>query len=112
MPTGMIPLNIDAMRTAASRATALLGVMANENRLLLLCQLSLGERCVGELEALLDLHQPTLSQQLAVLRQEGLVSTRRAGKNVFYSIADTSVLALLNVLHQQYCPSEDCPHAN
>jgi DNA-binding transcriptional ArsR family regulator len=99
-----MPLNIDAMRTAANEATAVLSVLANENRLLLLCQLSKGEKCVSELEELLDLHQPTLSQQLGVLRSEGLVETRRDGKRIFYSIADTRVLTLLNALYTLYCP--------
>jgi DNA-binding transcriptional ArsR family regulator len=97
-------LNIDLMRTAAGQATAVLSVLANENRLLLLCQLSKGEKCVGELEGLLDLHQPTLSQQLGVLRSEGLVDTRREGKRIYYSIADARVLALLNKLYELFCP--------
>ena len=101
-----MPLTIDAMRAAASEATAALSVLANENRLLLLCQLSKGEKCVGELEELLDLHQPTLSQQLGVLRSEGLVETRRDGKRIFYSIADTRVLTLLNTLYELYCPKK------
>lgn len=96
-------LSISLMRAAASEATAVLGVLANENRLLLLCQLSKGEKCVGELEELLDLHQPTLSQQLGVLRAEGLVDTRRDGKRIYYSIADTRVLSLLNALYSLYC---------
>ena len=81
------------MRAGAGAATAVLATLANENRLLLLCQLSQGEKAVGELEALLDLHQPTLSQQLAVLRNEGLVTTRRDGKRIYYAIADARVLA-------------------
>jgi DNA-binding transcriptional ArsR family regulator len=79
-------------------------VLANANRLLLMCQLSQGEKCVGELEELLDLHQPTLSQQLGVLRSEGLVSTRRDGKKIYYSVADPRVLALLGTLYELYCP--------
>jgi ArsR family transcriptional regulator len=97
-------LDIESMRTAAGRATAVLGVLANANRLLLMCQLSQGEKCVGELEELLDLHQPTLSQQLGVLRSEGLVSTRRDGKKIYYSVADARVLALLGTLYELYCP--------
>ncbi|MBN8516677.1 MAG: helix-turn-helix transcriptional regulator [Candidatus Accumulibacter sp.] len=92
------------MRAAAGRATAVLGVLANTNRLLLMCQLSQGEKCVGELEELLDLHQPTLSQQLGVLRSEGLVNTRRDGKKIYYSVADARVLALLATLYEMYCP--------
>lgn len=102
-------LDIASMRAAASQATGVLSVLANENRLLLLCQLSKGEKCVSDLEALLDLHQPTLSQQLSVLRTEGLVDTRREGKRIYYSIADARVLALLQTLYEHYCPHEDCP---
>ena len=82
----------------------MLFALANENRLLLLCQLSQGEKSVGELEDLLDLHQPTLSQQLGVLRSEGLVNTRRDGKRIYYSVADSKVLTLLNTLYELYCP--------
>lgn len=94
------------MRAAASGATAVLSTLANENRLLLLCQLSQGERSVGELEALLDLHQPSLSQHLGVLRSVGLVTTRRDGKRIHYSIADPKVLVLLQTLHDLYCPPQ------
>ncbi|MEF8755062.1 MAG: metalloregulator ArsR/SmtB family transcription factor [Accumulibacter sp.] len=97
-------LDIESMRAAASEATTILGVLANTNRLLLMCQLSQGEKCVGELEELLDLHQPTLSQQLGVLRSAGLVNTRRDGKKIHYSVADARVLALLGTLYQLYCP--------
>ena len=101
------PLDIDVMRAAAAQATSVLNVLGNENRLLLLCQLSKGEKSVGELEELLDLHQPTLSQQLGVLRAEGLVETRREGKRIYYSIADQRVLAVLQALYAIYCPQED-----
>jgi len=101
MPTE--PLDIDAMRTAATAATSLLKALANPERLLLLCQLTAGERSVGELEALLGIQQPTLSQQLGVLRREGLVRTRREGKNIHYSIGDAAALTLLQTLYDLYC---------
>ncbi len=91
------------MKNVAAEVTAALRVLANEDRMLLLCQLSEGEKSVGELEELLDLHQPTLSQQLGVLRTEGLVNTRRDGKRIYYSVADQKILALLNTLHGLYC---------
>jgi ArsR family transcriptional regulator len=97
--------DIHLMRTAASQVTSLLFSLANENRLLLLCQLSQGEKSVGELEDLLDIHQPTLSQQLSVLRSEGLVDTRRDGKRIYYSVSDPKVLTLLETLYALYCPS-------
>ncbi len=99
-------LNVAAMHSGAAEATAVLRVLANEDRLLLLCELSQGEKSVGELEELLDLHQPTLSQQLGVLRTEGLVETRRDGKRIYYSVADRKVLTLLKTLYDLYCPKD------
>ena len=100
-------LNMELMRSAAKEATVALRALANEDRLLLLCQLSQGEKSVGELEELLDIHQPSLSQQLGVLRSEGLVSTRRDGKRIYYSIADEKVLALLAAMYELYCPKPE-----
>ncbi|MFC5519751.1 ArsR/SmtB family transcription factor [Polaromonas jejuensis] len=94
----------EILRGAAGQAVAVLKLLANEDRLLLLCQLSQGEMCVSELEEQLDIHQPTLSQQLGVLRGEGVVSTRRQGKNIFYSVADPALLEILAVLYRLYCP--------
>lgn len=97
-------IDVAALRAAAGRATTLLRALANEDRLLLVCQLVDGEKSVSELEALLDIRQPTLSQQLGVLRAEGLVSTRREGKRIFYSVADEKALAMLTTLYGLYCP--------
>lgn len=96
-------LDMQAMRLAATKANSLLKALANPDRLLLLCQLSQGEQCVSELEELLGIVQPTLSQQLGVLREERLVSTRREGKQIFYSISSPEALAVLQVLYQQFC---------
>jgi ArsR family transcriptional regulator len=96
----------DVLRGAAGQAVAALKVLANTERLLLLCQLSQGEMCVSDLEERLGIHQPTLSQQLGVLRNEGVVSTRRQGKNIFYSVADPALLDILAVLYRTYCPKE------
>src|SRR5215510_910543 len=87
----------ERLRAAAGSAVGALKVLANEDRLLLLCQLSQGEMCVSELEESLGIRQPTLSQQLGVLRNEGVVSTRREGKNIFYSVADPALLKILAV---------------
>ncbi|WBL72330.1 ArsR/SmtB family transcription factor [Serratia liquefaciens] len=100
-------MNIDSMRQAATQAGALLRTLGNEDRLLLLCQLSQGEMSVGELSQALEIRQPTLSQQLGVLRQEGLVSTRRDGKQIYYAVCDRKALALLNTLYQLYCPARE-----
>jgi DNA-binding transcriptional ArsR family regulator len=106
MKTTQAAASIDAMRSAAAETTALLFALANENRLLLLCQLRTGEKSVSELEELLDIHQPTLSQQLGVLRAEGLVATRRDGKRIYYSVADERVIVLLGTLYELFCPKE------
>ena len=103
----LISPNPAQLRAAASRAVSTLKLLANEDRLLLLCQLTQGEHCVSELEVLLNIRQPTLSQQLSVLRQEGLVNTRRQGKHIFYSVADANTLAILQLLYQLYCPKGD-----
>lgn len=78
-------------------------VMANSDRLMLLCQLSQQEMSVGELEAKLDIRQPTLSQQLTVLRSAGLVSFRREGKNIHYTISSKAAMAVMQVLYQEIC---------
>lgn len=101
------PIEVELMREAARSACGVLRALSNEDRLLLLCQLSQGERSVGELEDALDIRQPTLSQQLGVLRNEGLVNTRRDGKRIYYSVADPKVLAVLGTLYNLYCPKED-----
>jgi DNA-binding transcriptional ArsR family regulator len=67
-------------------------VLSNPDRMLLLCELSEGERNVGELQEAVGIQQPTLSQQLAVLRDEDLVATRREGKNIYYSIASAQAI--------------------
>ena len=103
-------LNPAEMRVAAAKASGLLKVLGNPDRLLLLCQLSQGPLCVSELETLSGIHQPTLSQQLGVLRDEALVTTRREGKQIFYSIASDEALAVMQLLYQLYCgkPNGDC----
>ncbi|HCN91051.1 MAG TPA: transcriptional regulator [Oxalobacteraceae bacterium] len=93
------------MRKAAGEATAMLRVLANEDRLLLLCQLTQGEACVSELEQLLAIRQPTLSQQLGILRTEDLVSTRREGKKIYYQVSDARAVSVLATLYGLYCPA-------
>ncbi len=98
-----ITLDMNTIRESADQACNLMKVLANADRLLLLCQLSAGEKSVGELESLLNIRQPTLSQQLTVLRENQLVSTRRDGKNIYYSISSEPALAIMHVLSQQLC---------
>ena len=96
-------LDLDKMKASAGNACRLMKVLSNPDRLLLLCQLSQGEKRVGELEEILGIVQPTLSQQLTVLREEELVTTRRDGKNISYQIASPQALAVMNVLFEQFC---------
>jgi len=98
-------INFDELRSSADKASSLMKVLANSDRLMLLCQLSRGEKSVGELEQILDIRQPTLSQQLTVLREAELVATRREGKNIFYNISSQSALAVMRVLSQEICKS-------
>lgn len=96
-----------AMKLAATQTASLLKTLGNPDRLVLLCQLARGEACVSELEEGLGILQPTLSQQLTVLRNEGLVNTRREGKRIYYAIADEKLFTLLNILDQLYCPVKE-----
>ena len=98
-------IDLDVMRASASRTCGMLKTLSNPDRLLLLCQISQGERCVSDLEEALDIHQPTLSQQLGVLRDDGLVNTRREGKRIYYSMASKEALAVMQVLYDQFCGS-------
>lgn len=94
---------ISEMQGSASQACGMLKTLANEDRLLILCQLINGARTVGELESLLGIRQPTLSQQLTVLRQEGLVSTERKGKYIIYSLASNEAVQIMQTLYRLYC---------
>jgi len=106
----VLSVELEQMQDAAEQACKLMKVLANPDRLMILCQLSRGEMRVGDIETLLGIVQPTLSQQLTVLREEGLVSTRREGKNIYYRVNSPQALAVLQVLYNQFCPpSEDAP---
>ncbi|UXH77396.1 ArsR/SmtB family transcription factor [Roseateles amylovorans] len=99
-------LDPEALREAAATAVAALKLLANEDRLLLLCALSQQEFCVSELEERLGIRQPTLSQQLGVLRNEEVVTVRKSGKHVYYRIADPHLVTLLHTLYALYCPKD------
>jgi DNA-binding transcriptional ArsR family regulator len=96
--------SLATLKESASKACAFLKVIANEDRLLILCQLAQGECNVGTLEQATEIAQPTLSQQLSVLREEGLVKTRREGKYIYYSLDSTDVMEIMKTLAQQFCP--------
>ncbi|MEZ5971760.1 MAG: metalloregulator ArsR/SmtB family transcription factor [Hyphomonadaceae bacterium] len=88
----------------ASEAAALLKALAHEARLMVLCQLLDGEHSAGALQESSGLSQSALSQHLARLREEGLVSTRRDAQTIYYRLADPNVARVLNTLAQIYCP--------
>ena len=99
--------DIDAMMENAKRATELLKALAHEGRLMILCYLAAGERSVTELETLLSSRQAAVSQQLARLRLEGLVRTRREGKTIYYSLDDTRAERMVKFLYEMFCAPGD-----
>jgi DNA-binding transcriptional ArsR family regulator len=91
------------MEAAADQASDLLKAMSNRHRLLIICQLIDGERSVGDLADLLDLRDSTVSQHLALLRKDDLVSARRDAQMIYYSIASDPAREVLKALYQVYC---------
>ena len=87
----------------AKEASGFLKGLANENRLMILCSLAEGEKNESELEAMLNVRQPTLSQQLARLRSDNLVSTRRDAKAIYYSLASEEARQIIRLMFQLFC---------
>lgn len=102
-------ISLDAMRANATAAVAMLKVLGNVDRLMLLCHMTEQARTVCELEQLTGISQPTLSQQLAVLRREGIVSTERQGKYIYYRLLDQRALSLMQQVHLLFCPKGEQP---
>lgn len=96
-------MNINIMEAAADSASDLLKALANRHRLLIICQLIDGERSVGDLAEFLDLRDSTVSQHLALLRKDGLVSARRDAQTIYYSIASDPAREILTALYRVYC---------
>ena len=96
-------MNVEDLRSRAGEAASFLKSIANDRRLIILCELVNGERTVGELEAIVGLSQSALSQHLAKLRDAKLVKTRRESQTIHYSLADSSVSKVIGVLHDVYC---------
>lgn len=95
-------IDIERLQASAGDAARMLKALSNEHRLLILCQIGEGERQVSDLHV--GLSQSALSQHLARLRDEGLVTTRKSGTAVFYRIADPAALKLIAVLAEIFCP--------
>lgn len=94
---------LDRMVENAQRASDFLKALAHESRLMILCILAEGEKSVSELEDLLNLRQPTVSQQLARLRADGLVSTRRNGKTIYYNLASEEARIVIGAIYDVFC---------
>ena len=102
-PSGCTVLTPDEMLEQAQAASTFLKALAHEGRLMILCHLSSGEKSVTELEQLLQSRQAAVSQQLARLRLEGLVSCRRDGKTIYYSLHDPKAARLIEVVYDMFC---------
>jgi DNA-binding transcriptional ArsR family regulator len=94
---------LERMHSNAKRATDFLKALAHESRLMILCILAEGEKSVTELEHELGLRQPTVSQQLARLRADGMVTTRRNGKTVYYSLASAEARVVIGAIYDVFC---------
>ena len=103
-------MNLNALQSRAEAVEALLKAVGARNRLVVLCELSKGERSVGALRQALGLSQSALSQHLARLRLDGVVTARREQQTVHYALASDKVLRLIGLLDELYCaPARDAP---
>lgn len=100
---------MDVSKEKAGEAAAFLKNLANENRLMVLCHLAQGEKTVTELEHLIGIRQPNLSQQLARLRAEGLVKCRRKAKSVYYGLDSAEVVLVIQLLYRLFCVRDEAP---
>jgi DNA-binding transcriptional ArsR family regulator len=96
------------MQEHAAEAAGLMKALGNESRLMILCLLTEGERSVSDLNELIPLSQSALSQQLARLRQQGLVKTRRESQTIYYALANGPADQVIYLLHEIYCGTADC----
>lgn len=105
LPTPLTKSELGRLRERAAEASLLLKALSNENRLLILCTLAGGELSVNELNERIGMSQSGLSQQLALLRREGLVQTRRQSQTIYYSLAPSNALHVIELLRSLYCGS-------
>jgi len=101
------PVDVAAMQDAAEDASALMKALANRHRLMILCQLTEGEKSVGELAQYLGLRDSTVSQHLALLRRERLVAPRREGQTIWYRIASDPARAVVDTLYAAFCAAPE-----
>ena len=100
---GITGMDFNAMQQNATEAVTLLKGLANESRLMIMCVLTEGELSVGQLNKRIKLSQSALSQHLAVLREQGLVNTRRESQTIYYRLADSPAMNVIGLLHEVYC---------
>jgi len=112
MPTPEPTMSMEDVYQNAKQASRFLKAMANENRLVILCTLADGEKNVGELEEILGIRQPTLSQQLARLRSENLVATRRDSKQIYYRLASVEAEKFIGLLYELFCANPNAGAAD
>jgi DNA-binding transcriptional ArsR family regulator len=98
-----IRVNPEQMASAASQASELMRTLGHKDRLMILCHLISGEKSVGELAGLLEIPQSPLSQHLARMRKESLVTTRREAQTIYYSIASSEAARMVELMHELYC---------
>lgn len=101
-------LKISSMRESANDVVAMLKSMANTDRLLILCYIAQQELNVAQIEQYTEIRQPTLSQQLMILRKNDMVTTRREGKQIYYRLKDENLQIILNTLYTLYCTDQQC----
>nr|WP_295446210.1 metalloregulator ArsR/SmtB family transcription factor [Sphingorhabdus sp. EL138] len=102
----MTRFDLGLFEESAGRAAALLRLLSNEKRLMVLCQLADGELSVGEIQSRVGLSQSALSQHLALLRDEGVVVTRRESQTIYYRVADHAAMRIIQTLAELFCPPE------
>lgn len=98
--------DLSLFEESAGRAATLLRLLGNERRLIVLCQLAEGELSVSELQARVGLSQSALSQHLALLREEGIVATRRESQTIYYRIVDHAAMRVVETLAELFCPPD------
>lgn len=101
---------LERLQSRAGEAAALLKALSNEKRLLILCTLAAGELSVSELNARIPMSQSALSQQLAVLRREGLVQTRREAQTIYYTVVPSNAAQVIEVLRRLYCGGKEASY--
>lgn len=98
--------DLSLFEESAGRAATLLRLLGNERRLMVLCQLAEGELSVSDLQSRVGLSQSALSQHLALLREEGIVATRRESQTIYYRIVDHAAMRVIETLAELFCPPE------